>query len=315
VFDLRSPIKKIIDKIGKHKGRVVLIIDEAHNLTGNLGEQFKSLLDTSSKSLPFVIGITTPSEYQKCIQTNANMEDPENTLARRFKIVKIEEPDEKETRRILSRVVSAEFKDISVKKSVLKYIFLETNKKVKDLNQPDKSVYFLSQAISKLKSVQSAQDLVALKQNALSKNASNIERLNKLLSDARSFQSDKVKRLEKKIEAKGKKIAELESQIENRKEIYLKYQRLTDLRAWHQNWLASTSKKISRESKLNKKTPEFLEKSYLFNSFFILHVLKEYMANFKREYAFTTSLTKEMVNESINDYLKNIGNALESFLS
>jgi ATP-dependent Clp protease ATP-binding subunit ClpA len=92
-------IKGIIDEV-KEKDHIILFIDEAHTIIGagsamgtssDAGNMFKSSLARGELR---IIGATTMTEYKEYI-------GEDEALARRFRLVKVEEPTIDETREIL----------------------------------------------------------------------------------------------------------------------------------------------------------------------------------------------------------------------
>ena len=92
-------IKGIIDEV-KEKENIILFIDEAHTIIGagsalgtssDAANMFKSSLARGEMR---IIGATTISEYKEYISEDA-------ALARRFRLVKVDEPSIDETREIL----------------------------------------------------------------------------------------------------------------------------------------------------------------------------------------------------------------------
>jgi ATP-dependent Clp protease ATP-binding subunit ClpA len=96
---LKSGIKGIIDEV-KERNNIILFIDEAHTIIGagaamgttsDAANMFKSALARGELR---IIGATTMTEYKEYISDD-------EALARRFRLVKVEEPTMEETREIL----------------------------------------------------------------------------------------------------------------------------------------------------------------------------------------------------------------------
>lgn len=92
---------KINQELGRHRDRIILVLDEIHLACkadeSLIGEQLKTLLDPGKDHLPYVIGITTEEEFSRDIYLN------NTAFARRFKKIEIQSTSPQETAAILGK--------------------------------------------------------------------------------------------------------------------------------------------------------------------------------------------------------------------
>jgi ATP-dependent Clp protease ATP-binding subunit ClpA len=143
-------IKGIIDEV-KEKAEIILFIDEAHTIIGagaamgtssDAGNMFKSAL---SRGELRIIGATTLTEYKEYI-------GEDEALARRFRLVKVDEPTLLETKEILYGVRPRLEKNYSVKISdeAINTALEMAPKYIRNLHLPDKAIGWLDTASVKV---------------------------------------------------------------------------------------------------------------------------------------------------------------------
>jgi ATP-dependent Clp protease ATP-binding subunit ClpA len=143
-------IKGIIDEV-KERDNLILFIDEAHTIIGagaalgtssDAANMFKSAL---SKGEIRIIGATTMAEYKESIAED-------EALARRFRLVKVDEPTIGETREILMGVKPRLEKNYSVKISdeAINTALEMAPKYIRNLHLPDKAIGWLDTAAVKV---------------------------------------------------------------------------------------------------------------------------------------------------------------------
>src|SRR3954463_3614844 len=143
-------IKGIIDEV-KEKDSIILFIDEAHTIIGagaalgtssDAANMFKSALARGELR---IIGATTMTEYKEYISED-------EALARRFRLVKVEEPTLDETREILMGVKSRFEKNYSVTISdeAINTALEMSPKYIRNLHLPDKAIGWLDTASVKV---------------------------------------------------------------------------------------------------------------------------------------------------------------------
>lgn len=143
-------IKGIIDEV-KEKSNIILFIDEAHTIIGagaamgtssDAANMFKSALARGELR---IIGATTLTEYKEYIAED-------EALARRFRLVKVEEPTIAETREILLGLRPRLEKNYSVTISdeAINTALEMSPKYIRSLHLPDKAIGWLDTASVKV---------------------------------------------------------------------------------------------------------------------------------------------------------------------
>lgn len=143
-------IEKIIKEI-KEKKNIIFFIDEAHTLIGagsamgvpsDAANIFKSTL---SRGEVQIIGATTLSEYKEFIAED-------EALARRFRLVQIQEPTVEETRRILYGIKPRLEKNYSVKitEEAVETALDMSQRYMRSLKMPDKVIGWLDTSCVKV---------------------------------------------------------------------------------------------------------------------------------------------------------------------
>ncbi len=143
-------IKGIIDEV-KERDNLILFIDEAHTIIGagsamgsssDAGNMFKSAL---ARGEIRIIGATTITEYKEYI-------GEDEALARRFRLVKVDEPTIAETREILFGLRPRLEKNYSVTISdeAINTALEMSPKYIRNLHLPDKAIGWLDTASVKV---------------------------------------------------------------------------------------------------------------------------------------------------------------------
>jgi ATP-dependent Clp protease ATP-binding subunit ClpC len=143
-------IKGIIDEV-KEKDNIILFIDEAHTIIGagaalgtssDAANMFKSSLARGELR---IIGATTSTEFKEYIAED-------EALARRFRVVKVEEPTLDETREILMGLKPRLEKNYSVTISdeAINTALEMSPKYIRNLHLPDKAIGWLDTASVKV---------------------------------------------------------------------------------------------------------------------------------------------------------------------
>jgi ATP-dependent Clp protease ATP-binding subunit ClpC len=143
-------IKGIIDEV-KEKSDIILFIDEAHTIIGagaamgtssDAGNMFKSALARGELR---IIGATTITEYKEYI-------GEDEALARRFRLVKVDEPTISETKEILLGLRPRLEKNYSVTISdeAINTALEMAPKYIRNLHLPDKAIGWLDTASVKV---------------------------------------------------------------------------------------------------------------------------------------------------------------------
>lgn len=143
-------IKGVIDEV-KEKEHIILFIDEAHTIIGagaamgtssDAANMFKSSLARGELR---IIGATTLTEYKEYI-------GEDEALARRFRLVKVEEPSIEQTKEILLGVRPRLEKNYSVTISdeAINMALEMSPKYIRNLHLPDKAIGWLDTASVKV---------------------------------------------------------------------------------------------------------------------------------------------------------------------
>src|SRR6476646_1038652 len=143
-------IKGIIDEV-KEKDHIILFIDEAHTIIGagaalgttsDAANMFKSALARGELR---IIGATTSTEYKEYIAED-------EALARRFRLVKVDEPTLDETRAILMGLKPRLEKNYSVtiSEEAINTALEMSPKYIRNLHLPDKAIGWLDTASVKV---------------------------------------------------------------------------------------------------------------------------------------------------------------------
>jgi ATP-dependent Clp protease ATP-binding subunit ClpA len=143
-------IKGIIDEV-KEKSHIILFIDEAHTIIGagaamgtssDAGNMFKSSLARGELR---IIGATTLTEYKEYI-------GEDEALARRFRLVKVDEPTIEETKEILLGLRPRLERNYSVTISdeAINTALEMSPKYIRNLHLPDKAIGWLDTASVKV---------------------------------------------------------------------------------------------------------------------------------------------------------------------
>src|SRR6476646_7527413 len=143
-------IKGIIDEV-KEKDSIILFIDEAHTIIGagaalgtssDAANMFKSALARGELR---IIGATTSTEYKEYIAED-------EALARRFRLVKVDEPTLDETRAILMGLKPRLEKNYSVtiSEEAINTALEMSPKYIRNLHLPDKAIGWLDTASVKV---------------------------------------------------------------------------------------------------------------------------------------------------------------------
>ena len=153
-------IKGIIDEV-KEKDHIILFIDEAHTIIGagaamgttsDAANMFKSSLARGELR---IIGATTMTEYKESIAED-------EALARRFRLVKVDEPTIDETKAILLGLRPRLEKNYSVTISdeAINTALEMSPKYIRNLHLPDKAIGWLDTASVKVEISEQAELIV-----------------------------------------------------------------------------------------------------------------------------------------------------------
>ncbi|MCL4449004.1 MAG: ATP-dependent Clp protease ATP-binding subunit [Actinobacteria bacterium] len=148
--DFEERLKKVLKEI-RHRGDIILFIDELHTLVG--AGAAEGAIDAASILKPLLargelqtIGATTLDEYRKHVEKDAALE-------RRFQPIKVEEPTLEQTIEILRGLRSAyeEHHSVTITDQALVAAANMANRYISDRFLPDKAIDLLDEAGSRLR--------------------------------------------------------------------------------------------------------------------------------------------------------------------
>jgi len=144
---LETRIEALIKEI-KSKGNIILFIDEIHMIVGagsatGTMTAANILKPALARGELHVIGATTAEEYRKHIE-----KDP--ALSRRFEPVKVEEPNQKDSLKILQSVAKGLTKhhQVKIRPEAIKASVDLSKRYIQDRRLPDKAIDLLDEATS-----------------------------------------------------------------------------------------------------------------------------------------------------------------------
>ncbi len=149
--EFEERLKAVLDELEKSNGRIILFIDEVHNIVGagktegsmDAGNLLKPMLARGEIK---VIGATTIDEYRKYIEKDAALE-------RRFQPVMVNEPSIEDTISIL-RGLKEKFEifhGIRITDNALVTAATMSNRYINDRFLPDKAIDLIDEAAAKVK--------------------------------------------------------------------------------------------------------------------------------------------------------------------
>ena len=215
--EFEERMKRVMEEVRKASGEVILFVDELHTLVG--AGAAEGAIDASNIMKPALargelqcIGATTRDEFRKYIERDA-------ALARRFQMVKVDEPSVDEAVDILRGLRSRyeEHHKVEITDSALDAAARLSDRYITDRFLPDKAIDLIDEASSRvrLRAATAPQALRDAKLELLQ-----VEKECKAVADKSDY--DRVKFLEEQQAFLRDRIAELQSQWdEQRKSIPL----------------------------------------------------------------------------------------------
>jgi ATP-dependent Clp protease ATP-binding subunit ClpC len=149
--DFEERLKGVIDEVKSSSGKVILFVDEFHNLVGAGGAEGamdagKILKPALARGGMTLVGATTIDEYRRHVEPDAAFE-------RRFQTILVEEPTEEETVEILKglREKYESHHGVQISDEALRAAAYLSHRYVADRFLPDKAVDLLDEAASQLR--------------------------------------------------------------------------------------------------------------------------------------------------------------------
>jgi len=149
--EFESRMKKMIDEITYAGKRIILFIDEIHNLIvmESSGENLSVgdiLKPAMARGELQIIGASTPIEYQKYFQNDPAFE-------RRLQPIMVNEPTKKEILEILKGIKEnySKYHNVTIPDKILPVCISEAEKILPDRSFPDKAIDILDEATSSVK--------------------------------------------------------------------------------------------------------------------------------------------------------------------
>lgn len=149
--EFEERLKSVIDTLEQSQGKIILFIDEVHNIVG--AGSSEGSMDASNLLKPMlargeikVIGATTLDEYRKYIEKDAALE-------RRFQPVLINEPSIDETISVLRGLKEKfeQFHGVRISDNAVVSAVTLSDRYISDRFLPDKAIDLIDEACAKLK--------------------------------------------------------------------------------------------------------------------------------------------------------------------
>jgi type VI secretion system protein VasG len=220
--EFENRLKSVINEVKASPKPIILFIDEAHTMIGaggsaGQGDAANLLKPALARGELRTIAATTWAEYKKYFERDA-------ALARRFQVVKVEEPDEKTAIQIMRGLVATMEKHHKVRvmdEAVVESVRLST-RYISGRQLPDKSVSLLDTACARVALSQSSTPAAI---EDCQRRIQQLETAIGVLSREHATQglhADRIPELENDKANAAKELAALESRWKQEKELVAK---------------------------------------------------------------------------------------------
>jgi Cdc6-like AAA superfamily ATPase len=286
----KSPLDQIVKQMGDHKEKIILVIDEIQWIMQgdpSLRNEFLSLLDSSSQSIPLFIGITSTDQYEKNLAT---FKEP--AIERRLKsLIEIKETDKDQTITIMKSMLQLYYPEVSDMSNELCEKIYKLNGGNKKSLEPLNSKGILSVLAEKirsgLKGNNLTEELDALHAELEKAELPNVGPIN----PAKIFEPlNKINEIKKKIKLK-------EIEIQEYKKIVESYKSLKKQRRDREVFLKQLADKLTGANMTDELNQKILHQ-FLFESLYLIPAMEEELNAFASENNLQVEITKEMIEKT-----------------
>lgn len=298
-------LQRLLLKIGKgNLDKVIIFFDEIQSAfmtkdkdkqakikdLNKLGQRLKSITDTAPGSLKYCIGATTKEEYETYIQKHT-------PFKRRFKVIEVEETKKEQTMAILRDLINQEAPEIDIDDLALETVFNETDEKIKDRAQPEKSKAILSAAVEQVRNNLKNTNL----ENQRKLLNEEKEKLSSILArqNVNGFLFSASKAELNRLEEIDESLKNLKKQIENHEKKLKEYKKLKMLRNSQEDTIYQMAQNITNQSAHNKTAEINLQKAFLFSMFYALPSLDQAIQSTAENYELKVKITNEMIQNLV----------------
>jgi hypothetical protein len=277
---------------------VVLCFDEAHTAMQKgcgLGDRLKTLIHKDPGGFPNVIFLTTKDEFDKYLTDSA--------LRRRFKIISIEETDDKKTALILLNMADNDNPDIEISPDVFNKIYKLSKEHFPNKKQPALAITLLEKAFAKVKNPNQNSD-IAIKLEELKE-----ERLGLTLTYQREFGegsqifSSVCKKLKEALDSLDTQIEAKQIELENEKNKFASYEKLIEKRKKLETEIHKMAIEIDKGKVKEDFIKEFILKQYYMKPA-LETIIKTKQSEFTEPVKIDQALIEKIVAEEVADMKK-----------
>jgi type VI secretion system protein VasG len=218
--EFENRLKSVINEIKSSPKPIILFIDEAHTLIGaggaaGGGDAANLLKPALARGELRTVAATTWSEYKKYFEKDA-------ALARRFQLVKLEEPSE-ETAVLILRGLKKKYEethDVVVRDDAVKAAAELSSRYISGRQLPDKAVDLLDTSAARVKILLSAKpDVLEDKERTVQALEREKAALARDLLQGGEVDEERLQDIETELEALGREVGEIEERWSKEKEI------------------------------------------------------------------------------------------------
>ncbi len=215
--EFEERLKAVLNEVAKSEGRIIMFIDEIHNIVG--AGRTEGAMDAGNLLKPLLargelrcIGATTTDEYRKYIEKD-------KALERRFQTVMVEPPDVEETISIL-RGLKERFEvhhGIRIRDTALVQAAILSDRYITDRFLPDKAIDLMDEAASMIRT---EIDSMPAELDELSRRSIQLEiELQALKAEKDEKSRERLKEIEKQLAEINEKMSLLKLKWEEEKTV------------------------------------------------------------------------------------------------